>query len=761
MPSSGSPRRQCTGFFAVFAVLTLACAGAGLSGGTVTAQAEIPLFVRDIAPILDKKGCSTAGCHGKFGGRGGFQLSLLTLSPEDDYDPIVRHSRGRRVNFVEPEKSLFLLKATGTAGHGGGQRFAVGSPEYRTIRAWIAAGAPYNPVEDPKLASLSVQPAQAVLPKVGATRKLKVLARFTDGSVLDVTGQANYEVSDEAVAKVDGTGVVTGTRWGGTGIVVRYLGAVQAAFLTLPRASDKTPYPKVAGNNFVDTAVLANLKRLNVAPSPLTSDREFIRRVTLDVCGRLPDMAEIEAFAADKTPAKRARLIDKLLETDDFVDVRTMRLGDLLRIHPRSLGGNRLGERGAVLFTDWVRDAVRENRPYNQFVRDLLLARGSTFQNGAANFYRIERSPQDRMETVAQAFLGQRMACARCHKHPFDRWTTDNYWNFAAFMGRVGTRSGNLPDELDIAYDPNGRVTNQSVTGRRGQEAVPTFLGANEPLKIEKGMVAAPAPSTFGRPAAQPKDVLTAFADWAVSPANPYFARATVNRLWSHYLGRGVVHPVDDMRATTPPSVPGLLDALARDFVQHGYDTKHTIRVILNSRTYQTAAETNATNALDDRFFSHFLPRPMPAPVFLDALNQATGNRDTFGDFPEQTQAKQLELPVGSYFLDTFGRSHREFLAELEPKVEPTLVQTLHILNGPYIDNKIKNSGVVKTLLADATVSDAEMVKRLYVRALSRPPSAKELAAALAYLKASKTRQEGAQDLLWALISAREFYFVS
>ena len=727
-------------------VLAVVSVGAGVIGGTVTAQAPAPLFLRDVAPILDKKGCSTAGCHGKFGGRGGFQLSLLTLSPQDDFDPIVRLARGRRINYVEPEKSLLLQKATGQVPHGGGERFKPGSPEYKTIRDWIAAGAPYDPASDPTLVSLTITPGQTTLPKVGAQLKLKVVARFSDGARRDVTSQANYEVTDEAVAKVSPGGVVTGTRWGGTAIIVRYLGDVQAAFMTLPRA-DKAPYPKVASANFVDDLVLANLKRLNVQPSRLTTDREFVRRIVLDLCGRLPEPAEVEAFVADKTPNKRAKLIDKLLDSPDYVDMRTLRMGDLLRVHPRNLGGGTFGQRAAVIFNQWVRDAVEQNMPYDRFVRELILARGSTYYNGAANFYLVERNSENRMETVGQAFLGIRMSCARCHKHPFDRWTTDDYWNFAAFLGRVGTRDGRLNEEREIFYNAGGRVYNQSVTGKRGQEAPPTFLGAKQPVKLDDP--------------AWP-DVMEQFADWVVSPRNPYFAKATVNRLWSQYLGRGVVHPVDDMRATSPTSVPGLLEALAKDFVKNRYDVKHTLRVILNSRTYQTATEVNATNKLDDKFFSHFYPRPMPAQVLLDTMNQATGSTERFGNFPVATKAKQLELPVGSYFLDTFGRSHREFLAELEPKVEPTLIQTLHILNSPVIDNKVRaGDGTVSTLLKDKTVTDAALIKALYLKTLCRPPTEKEMKAALNHFKTAKDRAEGAQDLMWALISAREFYFIS
>ncbi|MDX1934660.1 MAG: DUF1549 domain-containing protein [Capsulimonadales bacterium] len=750
--------RRGRGRTALLLVGTLLCAIVALSPGRVTAVKPAPQFLRDVAPILDKQGCSVAGCHGKFGGRAGFQLSLLTLTPEDDYDPIVRGGRGRRINLVEPEKSLFLLKGAGLVPHGGGARFDRKSPEYRIIRDWIAAGAPYDPEKDVRLERLTVLPSQFVLPKVGATQQLKVFARFSDGTVQNVTDYANYESVDTAVAAVDANGRVKATRWGGGAVVVRYLGTVEAAFLTSPRV-DKTPYPPVRGNNYIDELVLANLKRMNVVPSRLTTDYEFLRRVYLDVCGRLPEPGEVAAFVADKAPDKRAKMIDRLLDSPEYVDMRTLRLGDLLRIHPRNFGYNIQGDRSSALFTDWIRDAVRDNLPYDQFVRGLILAKGSTLRNGPANFYLIDRTPEDRMETVAQAFLGQRMSCARCHKHPFDRWTTDDYWNFAAFLGRVGLRggqsrlNGDLAQENDVFYNPGGQVVNNSVTGkRRGKVAPPTYLGAKDPvsLAVEK------------RPDGQPgPNLLEQFANWCVSEKNPYFARATVNRLWGNYLGRGVVHPVDDMRGTTPPSVPGLLEAMARDFTEHRYDIKHMIRTILNSRTYQTASDVNATNKLDDKFFSHFYPRPMLGQVFLDVMNQATGTTERFGEFPVEYKAKRLELPVGSYFLDTFGRSHREFLAELEPKVEPTLVQILHILNSPYIDDKVKHGGgTVHALVSDKAVTDERLIEGLYRKTFCRPPMPKETVAARKILKAAKNREEAAQDLMWALLSAREFYFV-
>jgi hypothetical protein len=703
-----------------------------------------PQFLRDVAPILDKKGCSTAGCHGKFGGRGGFQLSLLTLTPADDYDPIVRGARGRRVNTVEPEKSLLLLKATGVMGHAGGQRFAVGSPEWRVMRDWIAAGAPFSYETDPKLAKLTVSPSQFTLTKVGQKLPLKVTASFTDGVVRDVTAQASYETNDPAVFDVDGRGIVVGKRWGGTSVVVRYLGEVQAVNLSLPRA-EKTAFPKLTPANIIDEYVYKNLRRMNVVPSRKTTDAEFLRRVMLDVCGKLPEPNEIDAFVGDKSPDKRAKVIDRLLDSPEYVAMRTLRLGDLLRIHPSHFGYNIFGDRSTALFTEWVKDAVEKNLPHDQFVRGLLTARGSTFREAPTNFWRVDNTPEDRMETVAQAFLGQRMACARCHKHPFDRWTTDDYWNFTAFLGKVSVGGGRLDGENSVNENPDGRVINNSVTGRRrGKEAPPTLLGASGPSQSPK------------------ERIFAEFVDWTTSRNNPFFAKATVNRLWGNYLGRGVVHPVDDMCATTPASVPGLLEALAKDFSEHNFDIKRTTKLILNSNTYQTSSEVNETNALDTQFFSHFYPRPMLGQVLLDSINQATGTTERFGDFPTETKAAHLSLPVGSYFMDTFGRSHREFLANLEPKIEPTLVQTLHVLNSPYIDNKVRYGQTLQPLINDKNATNDKIIRQLYLKTFGRNPTDKEKAAASAAFTAPNAkRDEVAQDLLWALISAREFYFVS
>ena len=708
-------------------------------------ETEPPVrFLKDIAPILDKQGCSAGMCHGKFGGQGGLNLSLLTLNPETDYKPIVHHNRGRRINLLEPDQSLFFLKPTGQVPHEGGLRFDPNSENALKILRWIEAGAPFAD-DEPRLRKLEVEPSTFVLADVGKTEQLKVLAHFSDGSVEDVTEKAVYESKDAPVAEVSPTGEVTSVRWGGTAIIARFLGVVDAAFVTIPRASETdtlSENEKFKPNNFIDEFVLAKLEKLNIRPSALTTDDVFMRRIYLDTIGRLPTPEEIKAFLADTDPYKRTHLIDMLLDTREWVNLRTLKLADMLRIHPRTLGNGAFGERGATLFHEWVHEAVETNAPYDKFVRELITARGSTFQHGPTNYYRIERQPAGRAETTAQVFLGIRLSCARCHKHPFDQWTTDDYWNFAAFTGKIRTQGGELYNEQVISYNPNGRVINQSVEGNRGQVAQPTFLGGESLSANYQG------------------DILQVLADWMTSSTNPYFAKATVNRIWSHYFSRGIVDPVDDMRATTPSSVEGLLEALADAFVQSGFDTKHVIRLILNSRTYQLSAEPNETNHLDDRFFSRFYPRPMMAQVLLDVLNDVTETEEKYGRYPAGTRSVELPLPVSSRFLALYGRSSREFLGDLDPKLEPTLTQALHMINSNYIHKKLRSSGGILTRLIKEKFNNRELINELYLTTLSRFPTDTEFGIAKSYLAERPKRRAGSEDILWALLSSREFIFV-
>lgn len=705
-----------------------------------------PQFLRDVAPILDKQGCSTAACHGKFGGRGDLQLSLLTLAPEDDYAPIVHGARGRRVNLQEPEKSLFLLKASAQIPHAGGLRIRKGSVEYDTLHNWLKDGAPFTQ-EDARLASLTVTPPQTIL-KVGSATQLRVTARWSDGRIEDVTKKAVYTSSDEPIATVDDAGKVNGVRWGGTAIQVRFLGVARAGFITLPQVrKDKKPYPQVQAANVIDQLVFSNLRKMNVLPSELTTDEQFCRRVYLDVIGMLPTPEELQAFLADHDPNKRAKLIDQLLARPEYVDLRTLRIADMLRLNPRKISNNGagVGERSVVLFHDWIRENVAKNRPYNEFVKELLAARGSLFFNGPAAYWAIERTPNDRAETTGQAFLGVRLQCARCHKHPFDRWTTDDYWDFSAFHGKVQIRNvpGGAFSEQEVYYNPGVNVVNQSVNGpRRGLPARPTFLGA-EPLSEEQ----------------LKSDISQQLAEWVTARDNRFFARATMNRLWMQIFGRAVVHPVDDMRETTPESVPGLLDALAREFVDKNFDFKHMVRTILNSRAYQLSSIPNDSNALDDRFYAHHYPKPMLAQVLLDTINQATGVQERLTAFP-LTRAVELPIPTQNYFLSVFGQSHREYLTDLDPKLEPNLVQTLHMMNSNYVNGKIRNGAYPRELVRNK-MADEEVVRQVFLRTLCRAPTETERAAALKSLAQSKSRQEWVEDLLWAVISSREFLFIS
>ena len=727
--------------FVIFVILLLFTvsytAQADMMGGASTVFTTTPYFLKDIAPILDKQRCSAGMCHGKFGGQGGLNLSLLTLNTELDYEPIVHHSRSRRINLLEPDRSLFFLKPTGQVPHEGGLRFESNSDTALTILRWIEAGAPFSD-DEPRLRKLEIEPSTVTLSDVGETTQLKVFAYFSDGSIEDVTEKAIYASKDTPIAEVSATGKVTSVHWGGTAIIARFLGVVDASFVTIPRASETgNEAQKVwfTPNNFIDEFVLAKLKKLNIRPSTLATDDVFMRRVYLDTIGRLPTSDEVKTFLADASPDKRSKLIDMLLETPEWVNLRTLRLADMLRIHPRRLGNGAFGERGATLFHEWVRDSVAQNRPYDELVRELITARGSTYQHGSTNYYRIERQPAGRAETTAQVFLGIRLSCARCHKHPFDQWTTDDYWNFAAFTGKVGVRGGELYDEQVVYYDPTGRVINQSVQGNRGEIALPTFFGGESLPPNYQG------------------DVLQVLADWMTSSRNPYFAKATVNRLWSQYFGKGIVDPVDDMRATTPPSVEGLLEALADHFVKSGFDTKHIIRRILNSRTYQLSAEPNETNQLDDRFFSRFYPRPMVAQVLLDVLNDITGTEEKYRRYPLGTRAVALPLPVSSRFLSLYGRSGREFLGDLDPKLEPTWPQALHMINSNSINKKLRSSSRTLTRLIKEKLGNQELITELYLSTLSRFPTDAEIETAEAYIVESPKYRAGCEDLLWALIS--------
>jgi hypothetical protein len=727
--------------------------GTGASAQDV-AQTPRPSFLRDVAPLLDRFGCSAGACHGKTGGAGGFAVSLLTLAPEDDYEPIAKGDGGSRLDLKNPERSRLLRKPTGQIPHKGGVRFKEDSAAHQAILAWIRAGAPFRE-DEPRLLDLQVEPARTVA-AVGSETRLKVVARWSDGLAQDVTKLALYASSDEPVAVVTEDGRVRGVRWGAASIQVRFLGVARAAYVAFrrpdalpPRSDDASPH------NFIDRIVFGNLRDLNIAPSELSPDGLFCRRVTLDTIGLLPTPAELSAFIGDPDPRKREKLVDALLDRPEYVDLQTLRLADLLRLNPAKAEPDfTFGLRSIVLFHGWLREAVATNKPYDRLVREILLSRGKELESGPANFWTIEKQPQDRAETVGQIFFGVRLMCARCHKHPFDRWTTDDYWDFAAVLAKVRTVPARRGFQQSIVtYDGTVALKNESVTGaRRGQTARPAFLGA-KPLGPEelKG------------------DVIERLADWGLSPENPYFARAAMNRLWHTYFGRGLVMPVDDIRETSPEYVPGLLDALAAEFKRSRYDLKAATRLLLTSRTYQLSSTPNASNLLDDRFFSRSHARPLAAQVMLDNLNRAAGIEERFvghgspvgnGDFGV---SRFVQFPVphtNNHFLRVFGASRRNVLSDVCPKLEPSVSQALHLMNSGYVNGKISGGRFVRDMLAPE-LTERAIVEAAYLRTLCRLPSEAEVAAADALRRQSADRRMWIEDLLWGLVTSREFLFNS
>ncbi|MCC7495594.1 MAG: DUF1549 domain-containing protein [Fimbriimonadaceae bacterium] len=722
-----------------WAVLAVLAAGVRVHGQGASRPVY---FVRDVAPIFDRESCSSSPCHGKFGGgQGRLQLSLMTLSPEADFaglEPLI--------DLQNPANSVLLQKPSGKSPHAGGRRFRENAKEYQTILRWIQEGC-RNPTREPLPVRLRVTPERFNFTPDKNQGRIQVTAEFADGSAEDVTDRTRFISPDEEQVEVTPAGYVTMQRWGLTNVVCRYVGLTKAVFISLPRpktAADPAP-PKVAAGNLVDALVHKNLEWLNINPAPRCDDYTFLRRIYLDLVGALPDPATIRAFVKDPDPSKRAKLVDQLLDDPRFVAMRTLRLGDMLRINPRKLANGPLQARAAMIFDDWLRRSVRDNKPFNKLTHELVNARGSTMLNGPANFYRVERSPENRAETIGQAFLGVRLSCARCHNHPFDRWNTDDYWEFAAFLAKIRERGAELFDDRELYVDNKAQLRNQAVTSKKkGQVAVPTFLGGPSlPQEQFQG------------------DYLQALADWITNDDNPYYGKATVNRVWSHFLGRGVVTPVDDIRETSVAAVPALLTLLAQEFRRTGYDTKQLIRLIVTSETYQRSSSSDTTNELDNRFFSHFQPKQMLAQVLLDAINTACGTWDQYASFPRGTTAVELPLMVNNDFLDRFGRSNREFLATLDPHAEPTMPQTLHLINSGYINGKITSrEGTVATLEPQLR-DDRVLVEELYLRTLCRPPSAGELEQVLGYLKKIPNRREAFEDLLWALISSREFVFIS
>jgi hypothetical protein len=692
-------------------------------------------FTREVVPILTRAGCNQGACHGAQHGRGGFKLSLLGFDPLFDHAQIVQSAEGRRVVVSDPERSILLQKPTLTMEHGGGQRLKINSRGYKIIKRWLEDGAPEPDKLDPSPASLEVWPAKRILTP-GEQQQILVRATWKDGRSEDVTATAQFDSLNEGVARVTPDGLITAKGLGETHIMVRFCGQATVVQVTLPYAHLEK-YPDVPTYNFVDEKLIAKWKDLGLTPSPLCSDEEFFRRIHLDTTGTLPAPADIKAFLADKSPDKRRKAIERVLERPEFIDYWALKWGDLLRINR-----DFLKERGMWSFRNWVRGCVRDGKPVDEMVRDIITAEGSTYTEGPANYYLVSRTPSDWAEATAQLFLGVRMQCAKCHHHPFEKWSQDDYYGMAAFFVRLGTK-------------------NSQEFGIFGAERVVYLKASGEQTHPRKGGLVKPHP--LDGPVMDDKlDRRVKLAEWLTAKENPFFSRNLVNRFWGYLMGRGLVEPLDDMRATNPASNPELLDALAADFVKHQFDLKHLLRTILNSRAYQLSSSSTPGNSADagNIHYTRYTVRRLTAEQVADALDFATGTREKYKGLPLGTRAIQLPDPgVKSFLLDIFGRPARQIVCECERTTQPNIAQALHLLNGDFLNKKINDpKGRVEALLK-AKKTESAIIEELYLVTLSRPPRPEEAARAQEWIGSAPNLREGIQDLLWVLLNSREFQF--
>ncbi len=716
-----------------------------------TKEAFEPSFRNHVIPLFTRIGCNSGACHGALAGKGGFKLSLRGYDPTGDHFVMTRQAGGRRIDRTEPAQSLVLRKPSMAYAHGGGLKLDVASADYQLLADWIAAGAPGPTPDDVRIKQIEVFPKAALLkPKDGL--QIVVRATYTDGHAEDVTRWAKFNSSDDLVATVNEDGKVAVAGHGETAITVLYANLVAANRITSPFPNELTPdvFAKAARNNFIDDLVLRKLESLRLPPSPMCDDAEFLRRAYLDAAGVLPTPDEVHKFLADKAPDKRARLIDALLERPEYVDYWAYKWSDLLLISSR-----RLPQPAVWAFHQFVRQSVAENKPWDRFARDVLTANGSTLQNGAANYFVLHKDVSDLTETSAVTFMGMSITCCRCHNHPLEKWTQDQYWGMANLFARVALKNGERSGEVNVQAQPTGDVPHL----RRGVPMPPTPLDG-KPLALDSTM-----------------DRRQYFADWLTAPENPYFARAFVNRVWRNFMGRGLVEAEDDLRQTNPASNEELLDALAKDFVAHKYDPKYLIRQIMNSAAYQRTAKTLPGNAGDDRYYSHYLLHRLSAEVILDAYSQVTGVPTAFtqiqagaGDlknyngYPLGTRAQELpDAQVVSNFLDAFGRPERSQTCACERQQDSSVGQALHVNNGKTLNDKIRApTSRVEGWLKE-NVADEEAVKRVYLLALCREPTAKEtqkFTELMARAAQEKTpRREILEDLFWAVLASKEFVF--
>lgn len=698
-------------------------------------------FVHDLLPVLSRAGCNAGSCHAKPQGQNGFKLSVFAYDPRSDYRSIVKGDRGRRVFPADPEESLLLKKPTMTVEHGGGERFKRGSEPYQLISRWIEQGMSYSLPSDSALVSVEVFPPQRRYHK-GANQPLVVMAHYADGRVVDVTDLSDFKSNASEIATVTDAGLISVKDMTGEAVVTaRFMGEVAVSMVTVP-ADHLLPdsvYAALPVNNFIDEAVHARLKDLGVAPSPTCTDAEFLRRASVDAIGVLPTAEEVREFLADKSTNKRDSAVERLLQRPEYADYWATKWGDLLR--PNHL---RVGVKPVYLFDQWIRESLRQNKPYDQFVREILTASGNTHRYGPVVVFRDRREPADATTLVSQIFMGVRMECAKCHHHPNEKWSQGDFYSLAAFFAQMHRRGQGISPPISgeaefIWFAPGGEVTHP-LTGEVMHPKPPD--GPQEEI-------------------ARNRDPREALADWLAQPDNPFFARAAVNRVWGELMGRGIVHPVDDFRATNPPTNERLLNELAHDFVKNGYDVKHLIRTIMASRVYQESSLPNDTNVGDTKNFSRSYRRRMPAEVLCDAVADVTGTTETFDGLPGASRAVQTwNNKLESNFLDAFGRPNPSAECPCDRDRGTSVVQMLHLMNSVQLQNRIDDDNGRAAKLAKSDLKPEKIIWELYLTAYGRLPDKDEVKVARkAFTASGGTRRTATEDVMWALLNSAEFVF--
>lgn len=709
---------------------------------TVTGIADdLPVSFRNqIVPIFTRLGCNGGGCHGKSGGQNGFSLSLLGFYPNEDYDFLVKEGRGRRIFPAAPEQSLLLTKPSGLSPHGGGTRMEVDSAEFRLIARWIEQGLPYGSKDEPTVASIRCVPDARIMPRE-SQQQISVIATYTDGSTEDVTLKSLFEPNDTEMAEISDSGLVSTLRLAGeVAVMARYQGQVATFRSTVPLGADVSNIPEPS--NLIDRAVFAKLRVLGVPPSDRCDDATFLRRASIDIAGRLPTADEVHGFLADESANKRRKAIDRLLDSEGYADNFANKWNMVLRNKKQ----NEEDVPALYAFHQWIRDSIYDNKPYDQFVAEILTATGDASFNPPVAWYREVDRNDEQVEDTAQLFLGMRIQCAKCHHHPYERWSQNDYYGLSAFFSRIGRKktpgaSNQVRDRMLFHNEGFAQATNP----RNGTRMRPTGLGESAAFDVP-----------------QDHDPRRYLADWLSKPDNPFFARALVNRYWKHFFARGIVEPEDDMRATNPPTNPELLDGLAAHFIESGFDLKELVRTICASRTYQLSATPNDFNGIDKQNFSRYYPKRLTAEVLFDAFHQVSGVSVNLAGVAMNGRA--LQLADGSnapYFLKVFGQPEAETACECERSPDANLAQCLHLLNSKDVQTKLsQETGRASLLAADKGLTDEQKVRELYVAAMSRQPDAGELKVALDHIASrGDDKQSAYEDLLLVLVNTKEFLF--